>query len=315
MGKYRKFLFLMGMILSILPVSANTILEQKDIFLKNELTEQSHWTDDKKEIITLISLPINLERNREEKKIEELFIEEKNDVEEIVFDINESEKTVYAISNVNVRTMPSKDSEKLGSLSYAEEIKQLGTCDNGWTQVIYNNQIAYISSSYLQDTKPEKIELTTSAYSGIIQKQGNVSDTRLANIEAYYVKIPQNIRTYVESLGWKYVCSDNNFGAQYGYTGSILALSVYDEKLIYIDNRQKAEDAIIHEVGHALDWSLGFISYQQEFLNIFYAEVETFRTIDQTHANNTASTIEYFAEAFAFSILNPTLMQLSLIHI
>ena len=70
----------------------------------------------------------------------------------------------------------------------------------------------------------------------IIKRDGNVPDSRLRNIEAYYVMIPQNVRTNLETSGWSFICSNNRFGIPYGYTERILGLVTYKEKKIFIDN-------------------------------------------------------------------------------
>ena len=270
------------------------IKKPNNLLIFDTKTEETEKTDSNVDIVF----------DTKSKKIEDIV----NNTDELIFEVTEDKKTMYATTSVNIRTLPSKDSEKLGALQFGQAIEKLGNCDNGWSQVNYNGEIAYINTSYLQDNIPEKQE-TVSTYNGIIEKDGNVSDSRLQKIESYYIMIPQNVRTNLENSGWRFICSDNNFGAPYGYTGSILALSVYNEKIIYIDNRQKAEDAIIHEVGHAIDWISGFSSYQNDFLNIFNAEVETFRSVHSTHSANTSSPMEYFAEAYFVSVINPTLMQ------
>lgn len=66
----------------------------------------------------------------------------------------EVDEIVYANTNVNVRTGPSTDYEKLGSLSFGEEIQRIGIGDNGWSCVIYNGVNAYMYSEYIQTTKP-----------------------------------------------------------------------------------------------------------------------------------------------------------------
>lgn len=96
--------------------------------------------------------------------------------------------------------------------------------------------------------------------SNVVQAEGKVSTTRVNNVNAYYLGIPENVRQYLEDKGWTFICSAQSFGKRYGYTGSILALTVYKDKVIYIDNRKKAESAIVHEVGHAIDYSYGFTS-------------------------------------------------------
>ena len=60
-----------------------------------------------------------------------------------------STTTMVATANVNVRKGPSTSYSIVGSLVKGETVQKTGTSGN-WTQVRYNNQTAYISSSYLK---------------------------------------------------------------------------------------------------------------------------------------------------------------------
>lgn len=79
---------------------------------------------------------------------------ETENAEEVV----EVETTMYAQKTVNVRSLPSTDGEKLGTLSINEEIVALGEAVDGWQKVRYKDQIAYISAEYLG---MEKVEIQT----------------------------------------------------------------------------------------------------------------------------------------------------------
>lgn len=74
-------------------------------------------------------------------------------------------KTMYAIGNpVNVRESYSTDSTRLGSIQYAEQVTVTGVSNElGWHRVLYNNQVAYIKSDLLSDTKPAVQTTTTTA--------------------------------------------------------------------------------------------------------------------------------------------------------
>ena len=66
-------------------------------------------------------------------------------------------ETVYATTTVNIREGFSADTDKVGSLSRGQSVKRvgIGTGDaEGWSQVEFNGQTAYISSEYLSLTKP-----------------------------------------------------------------------------------------------------------------------------------------------------------------
>ena len=66
-------------------------------------------------------------------------------------------ETVYATTTVNIREGFSADTDKVGSLGRGQSVKRvgIGTGDaEGWSQVEFNGQTAYISSDYLSLTKP-----------------------------------------------------------------------------------------------------------------------------------------------------------------
>ena len=66
--------------------------------------------------------------------------------------IKEVNETVYATSTVNVRSGPGTSYEKLGQLAKGDKVTRTGICENGWSRVVYNGKVAYISSSYLTTT-------------------------------------------------------------------------------------------------------------------------------------------------------------------
>ena len=65
------------------------------------------------------------------------------------------EETVYATENVNIRTKPTTESEKVALLKKGESITRIGEAD-GWSKVIYEGEERYITSEYLALTPPEE---------------------------------------------------------------------------------------------------------------------------------------------------------------
>ena len=63
-------------------------------------------------------------------------------------------ETVYAESDVNIRSGPSASYEKLGQLKKGESIKRTAIGSHGWSRVEWNGKEAYISSGYLTTQKP-----------------------------------------------------------------------------------------------------------------------------------------------------------------
>ena len=72
--------------------------------------------------------------------------------------------TMYATQTVNVRTLPSTDGEKVGSLSTNQEVNITGQCnETSWYRFEYNGQTAYVSNNYVSDSK---IEVAAAAPAG-----------------------------------------------------------------------------------------------------------------------------------------------------
>lgn len=72
------------------------------------------------------------------------------------FDVTfyEVNQTVYAIAAVNVRIGPGTDYAVVGTLSFGHSVNRTGVGSNGWSRVIYNGEVAYISSNYLSAIRP-----------------------------------------------------------------------------------------------------------------------------------------------------------------
>lgn len=91
--------------------------------------------------------------------LEETILEEIVETEEelfVPFTYDELNKTMYAKTTINVRDLPNIDGNKIGKLSFAQEIKITGQCkETKWYKIDYNGSTAYISNEYVSDTKPE----------------------------------------------------------------------------------------------------------------------------------------------------------------
>ena len=73
------------------------------------------------------------------------------------YSFSEVSETVYATATVNVRSGFNTSADKVGSLGRGQSVVRVGvgTGDaEGWSQVEFNGQTAYISSDYLSLTKP-----------------------------------------------------------------------------------------------------------------------------------------------------------------
>ena len=67
----------------------------------------------------------------------------------------EVNENVYAIGTVNVRTGPGTQYQIIDELDYGYSVTRIGVGDNGWSMVIWEDQVAYIFSAYLSRTRPQ----------------------------------------------------------------------------------------------------------------------------------------------------------------
>lgn len=71
--------------------------------------------------------------------------------------------TMYAKSSVNVRDLPDTNGNKVGGLSTNQEVSVTGQCnETGWYRINYNGGTAYVSNSYLGDSKVDTKKNTNS---------------------------------------------------------------------------------------------------------------------------------------------------------
>ncbi len=72
----------------------------------------------------------------------------------LTYTYTDMDATMYAQKTVNVRSLPSTDGEKLGSLSTNDEVKVTGQCaETSWYRIEYSGGVAYVSDSYLGNDK------------------------------------------------------------------------------------------------------------------------------------------------------------------
>lgn len=221
------------------------------------------------------------------------------------------DETVYATTSVNIRKYPDKNSEKLGCLGFSKEIKRVAIGDNGWSRVLYNNEECYINSNYLSKEKPVEIvkeSTNESQQAYFIQSQGNVDISNVKIANSYYMSIPSNVRNFIERNGLTIYVVDYNLAKKFydGIYSSVMGVTVYEEKTIYLENRKNAvTNATVHEVGHLFDGALGYVSNYSDFMEVYNAEKDIFVEYGTTSKYASTNPVEYFAELFQQTILHP----------
>lgn len=69
-----------------------------------------------------------------------------------IFQVETFSARMYASRSLNVRSGPSTEYEKLGSLSQNQEVQVTGKASTGWYQIQYGDILAYVSDRYLVET-------------------------------------------------------------------------------------------------------------------------------------------------------------------
>lgn len=121
----------------------------------------------------------------DEKNEEPVIAEEPSDDSDNVIDednpysFTDMDTVKYAKSTLNVRDIPDKEGNKLGSLSQNTEIKITGQCnETSWYRIDYEGGIAYVSNEFVIDeiaesnTQTEKTTADASASSASKGKNG-----------------------------------------------------------------------------------------------------------------------------------------------
>ena len=65
-------------------------------------------------------------------------------------------ETVYATEEISIKKSIKDDAEELVKLAFGDSITRIGTNDDGWSEVVYDNQKGFIKSSYLSLIKPSR---------------------------------------------------------------------------------------------------------------------------------------------------------------
>ena len=63
-------------------------------------------------------------------------------------------ETVYASEDVIIKKGIEDEAEELVKLAFGDSITRIGTSDNGYSEVVYNNEKGFVKSSYLSLVKP-----------------------------------------------------------------------------------------------------------------------------------------------------------------
>lgn len=144
-----------------------------------------------------------------------------------------------------------------------------------------------------------------------IKKDGQVSDELMELASEKLALLPKNIEEAFFNDGWEIYLTDMDLNLTFynGKYASVLGNTIYGEGIIYIENNKEAvQQALLHEVGHWLDFHLGYLSDKEEFQTIFKNEAACYMQDYQTTCVRNSK--ELFAESFWQYLENPQKLEL-----
>ena len=108
-------------------------------------------------------------------------------------------------NGLNIRTLWSKETEIIDTVSYGTDLTVTGLCENGWVQVLYKGLVGYVNGEYVTDYQE-------------VDNSANASAVEIANYAMQYVGYPyvygaESPSTGFDCSGLVYYC----FG-QFGYS-------------------------------------------------------------------------------------------------
>lgn len=111
---------------------------------ESESTPADDGKDDKKD-----------DKEDNDNKEDENTPSESEEPEAPAYTFTEMNKTMYCTYSCNIRSLPSTEGQKVGSLEFGTQVIVTGQCnETGWFRFEYNGKDAYVSGSYLSETAP-----------------------------------------------------------------------------------------------------------------------------------------------------------------
>lgn len=225
---------------------------------------------------------------------------------------------VYTQCNLRLRIGPSTDYEQICVVKTNTRLTVTGVVNN-WVRIFYNDVEAYCSAKYISTEKyVEKVatkEIRASPSSDVKSSLDNYikgeDDTTSKVVEIannYWNKnVPDSIRQWVISNNWKIVISNQSLEERFKTGFSTAGLTYYNgvDNVIYLDNRKSTVSrALIHEIGHAINYTCNAGVDSEEFIQIFEEEKNQFTDCTGGSDYARSSVNEYFASVFANIILD-----------
>lgn len=127
----------------------------------------------------------------------------------------------------------------------------------------------------------------------------------ILTVDDYFNMFSDAVKTAFYDMGWDYTKVDYDIGPEHGFD-HILGITIWADKQIYVNYRDSANAAILHEVGHAFEYSPYVKGVKsEEFMNIYQSHWEEWYYNYGMHINNYNTPEEGYAQCWEIYMFKP----------
>ena len=209
-----------------------------------------------------------------------------------------------------LRSKPDENSSNLGIYNKGDKIKVTSKLSNNWYKVKTGKNYGYIKCDSVRSSKEVFIDkdgliITSVTPDGTIKIDGNVSDNIVNYAYNYWYLIPENIRNDFKNQGWTIILTDKSLSQDFGTNYNISGVTIIEDKTVKICGNQSCiRYALVHEIGHYIDYRSGFVSRQETFKRLYEENGDKLLEYNDNYTKASYSEEEYFAELYRAYILN-----------
>ena len=173
---------------------------------------------------------------------------------------------MYATQTVNIRTLPSTDGEKVGSLSTNQEVNITGQCnETSWYRFEYNGQTAYVSNNYVSDAKIEVAAAEPAA-----EQSASSGDTTGSNSSGLEGLEQYPVYTWIDNGDWFLYIAPDGKGTNTGSEQVMIMMDAFDSRYPGRDYNGDwhflSDGTLVRAFTLQDPWPQGYIDFMRKYL-------------------------------------------------
>lgn len=213
-------------------------------------------------------------------------------------------KEMVVVAYSIVREKPIENSNKICTYNKGDKIKVVSKLSNSWYKVESCKNIGYVKSDSIKSTSEAFVDKDGNViYSvkadGTIETDGDIDNSLLNYAYNYWYIIPENVRNDFRENGWRIVITDKSLSSELDIGYEISGATIPSDKTIMIYGSQSCiRYALVHEMGHYIDFRYDFISKSNDFKKRYLENGNKMLNYNSNYIQASFSEEEYFAELY-----------------